>query len=523
MPAGYQQPIKNTVREHIWSNTIRMLSTDRQTTCILRKDRMLENWNFVDRQIHLLGRRLDPSIIREFTDILDIEQRVVSEKELRVLYLAGSEPLNDFKCAIDHNVHPRNIWAIEGVFDVYSDGVSDLGTSGITSVNILPQKIEDFIDGAGGQFDIIYLDFTLPLLTNTSPKPLNALIATLAKQALRSPGCMVVTSAVPDRSSAHTETMRAFFEWQPLPCAEVITPGSEGRTDDLEAHGVSGADATALLHGNHESACSAFATDFPVALGLWVIPSQRVFSRSSLRKLVLEQPMDWQKSVALFDERLRKKGVRVGLDDFLELRMGSLGWLRRFLIHLEVSAAYPALSDRLCKKIGGDLSALECLSYLDHLTTPQETNTHISNRIKHSVAAMMNSGLEGGRLACDAMYPTDWLNFAVHQLGPAYFANGYHHDRFFYKAKERRMMVDIFAFDQCRALFDFTPLLTEFGKGMADPGMWCIARSGIDLISKAMSAYGGLGYGRHLRCWGEAKDPASEYCTLGARREWTMS
>lgn len=77
-----------------------------------------------------------------------------------------------------------------------------------------------------------------------------------------------------------------------------------------------------------------------------------------------------------------------------------------------------------------------------------------------------------------------WLEQAINQLGYPYHINTSNHKRFNYTANTRQMCLDIFTFDQCRALYDWLPMIEYYGDDLSIIERQMISRMGMDAINK---------------------------------------
>jgi hypothetical protein len=91
---------------------------------------------------------------------------------------------------------------------------------------------------------------------------------------------------------------------------------------------------------------------------------------------------------------------------------------------------------------------------------------------------------EGG-LFCDTPMVHLWAEAALYQLGFPYHINVRQHWRRTYKAKVHQMYLDSFVLDQCRAFYDWMPMIELYGQDLKSPERQLIARICMDAISKA--------------------------------------
>lgn len=92
----------------------------------------------------------------------------------------------------------------------------------------------------------------------------------------------------------------------------------------------------------------------------------------------------------------------------------------------------------------------------------------------------------GLRCFCDVPMKHLWLELILNQFGYPYHTNVGNHKRYSYRAKTRRMCIDIFTLDKCRALYDWIPMLEYFIHDMQDVNRQMITRMCIDAIKKQL-------------------------------------
>ena len=87
---------------------------------------------------------------------------------------------------------------------------------------------------------------------------------------------------------------------------------------------------------------------------------------------------------------------------------------------------------------------------------------------------------------CDLPTEHLWLELLLFQYGHPYHTNVGNHKRYSYKAKVRKMCLDILTLDKCRALYDWMPMLDYFIYDMKDRNRQMITRMCMDAIRKQL-------------------------------------
>jgi hypothetical protein len=89
-----------------------------------------------------------------------------------------------------------------------------------------------------------------------------------------------------------------------------------------------------------------------------------------------------------------------------------------------------------------------------------------------------------GGLFCDVPMLHLWAEAALYQLGFPYHVNVRKHWRATYKAKTHRMYLDSFVLDQCRAFYDWLPMIELYGRDLTNFERQLISRICMDSICK---------------------------------------
>ena len=87
---------------------------------------------------------------------------------------------------------------------------------------------------------------------------------------------------------------------------------------------------------------------------------------------------------------------------------------------------------------------------------------------------------------CDMPMEHLWLELLLFQFGHPYHTNVGNHQRYSYRAKERKMCLDIVTLDKCRALYDWMPMLEYFIHDMKNHNRQMITRMCVDAIDKQL-------------------------------------
>lgn len=100
----------------------------------------------------------------------------------------------------------------------------------------------------------------------------------------------------------------------------------------------------------------------------------------------------------------------------------------------------------------------------------------------NQVISEINNWFYGQCRFCDVPMAHLWLELLLFHYGHPYHTNIGNHKRYSYTAKKRKMCLDIFTLDKCRALYDWIPMLEYFIYDMQDNNRQMITRMCIDAL-----------------------------------------
>lgn len=126
-------------------------------------------------------------------------------RDLTVAYLAGPEPLNDFRELVGLGVHPYNIWAFENEDKAFQAELERVKQSEFPLLKLQRGSIDAFIQSVPRTFDLIYVDACGPL-PSREQKTLRTLANIFRYARLSSPGVLITNFACPDLRDAKQAT-----------------------------------------------------------------------------------------------------------------------------------------------------------------------------------------------------------------------------------------------------------------------------------------------------------------------------
>jgi hypothetical protein len=456
--ATYKQGVKSKARETIWQTAVNHLCNEVETARILKPDRLRLTWDRCHRIGFSYDLRLNDKYLREFEEALASHYRPKAPSELRVLFLSGEEPENDIKCLRRLGVRVENIWAVERESTAAS-AAFQVARAKHPTLKLFQGSIENFLDIVPAVFDIIYLDFTAPLLSGRA-RPFRALHRVFLRQALAPLSCLVTNYAVPDPNVNMDRVVAAYFLGQSEVESALLAPELEGPlTDGPSSYGL-GFDALCCkIAINRDGAYSAFHTQYPMVFGSVFAPALRALGSDASRRLLLADE----------SEQVENAGSR-------------WAWLGAFFDHAQQSP----LEQELFQKLPGSKASIRDSAFLfGRLTDVPMDRSRASTRFELAVHRAMSALPDQFlQLFCDPMMTNLWAEYVLFQIGSPYHANVDAHARFRYRAKKREMFVDQFVFDQCRPLYDYLGFLDLLDAGVENQSAQFVVRCCLDQLTK---------------------------------------
>ncbi len=537
----YTQDIKEQSRVEIWTKAIKKLTVEREQHRILKPNYIRRLWDYAFDEV-IPNYSPDENFVESWSKFSDNLYETKLPQQLKVAYFCGPEPENDLEIMLGLGVQVENVWAIESDKNMYSEALASVRNK-YPTLKIFKGVISELMKVTSFKFDIIYLDFTAPLFSKAS-KPLLTINSVFESDSLSDLGILVINSALPDNTKENVELLTSYFR------SHAFLENSIYSGDWNDNYFVEGSDCHGyvtksesedwgdeddkifddLIEENFENAYSAFSTHYPTIVASYIQPMLRVGSSTALKRMFLK----------IDDEKLKSSLIKMvtppdyesyvytdfeDIDDIETLSGGEV---------LEEHESYPIWNFILRlqnskSKLGkywyqqftakkGALSYMDSIQLYDLLRNAQYSykdtlSKDLANSIDEIIAALPDP--HGGRF-CDVPMPHLWIELALNHLGNAYHANTDAHWRAKYKAKSREMYLDLFVFDNCRALYDWLPMLNLYGKDMATIERQIIVRACMDAITKQnhyssfFSYYGANLIGVGTKRW-------SEFGELGVR------
>jgi hypothetical protein len=509
---SYQQPIKEESRRLIWKGAIDRLTLDRAESRIISEHYVRSLWEYSLTKVlrpYTSIKTLNKEVLGEWCAFAASEYGTKSPSDLRIAYLSGPEPENDLSILLSLGVHISNVWAFEQEAKIYTEALKKAHAL-YPPLKLYPGKIEEFIESANIKFDIIYLDFTGPLFS-ASTKPFRALHRILESHGLSSLGVLIVNSAEPEQNPETVMFLADYFQNQAW--VEGTVYGEKNKAGEEvdwyiegpHSYGYEEAALRKLVEDNFSSAYSAFATQYPAMYAAYVQPAFTVLTNRVAKKrffnpdqIVLESELNrFSSPNALLANLLGSRDseneagteasdVSLGSDFILSPDEYPLQhFLARLKSRTENKDARSFLAN--FEEALGSVSRQSALRAFDVLRSVMEgywkvLSQELLEALRSVYAALPD---RDGGLFCDVPMLHLWAEAALYQLGFPYHLNVHQHWRGTYKTKVHRMYLDSFVLDQCRAFYDWMPMIELYGQDLKSIERQLISRICMDAICKA--------------------------------------
>ncbi|EDQ8488908.1 hypothetical protein GQ231_002618 [Salmonella enterica] len=533
---SYKQQVKEESRNKIWSRAIKKLTKERKNQYIIKKEYIKNLWNYSFNEI-LKNTIYDKKTITSWVDFSDTLNIKKNPNQLKIAYFCGPEPENDLDILIKLGVKVENVWAIEADKKTYQKAIESVRIK-YPTLKIFNGDISDLVKAISFKFDIIYLDFTAPLISSKS-KPLLKINSIFEHHALEDLGILIINGALPENNSDNVDFLASYFRSQTFLESPIITG------DDTNVYYTEGSDAQGLftdeeiaeitksgecdwidendsfnkkIKENFASTYSAFCTHYPAMVASYAQPIHNVSTIPSLKRMFFKTDIKTIKNCLeriatpsdklfknidydklLSDDEYAKKVDLTG-SELYEQHQEFPIWSFISRLSRSKNSLSSYWNQQFNKKNDGCLS-LESIQLYDLLKTAHYSYKSIlSDTLSNSIEEIMEKIPDRhGGIFCDVPMPHLWMELALNHLGGTYHINTKQHWRAKYKAKEHEMYLDMFVFDKCRALYDWLPMLDLYGTYISAIERQIIVRSCMDAIKKQCHySFFDLYFGSHL-------------------------
>ena len=524
----YNQPVKQEVRQQVLKHAVSCLTSERSLTSIVRENEFQQTIEYAESLLRKLPSAIPwlNNISGDALQFLEFHKSQIGcrhPRDLRVLYLAGPEPVNDLEVLLSLGILPQNIWAVETDPNIYANAIEQLRQHN-SYIRIHHGKLERFFEQVNERFDLVYIDACGPLPNKSKKaKTLKLPIAMIQNERLAPLGMLITNFAEPspDHHELYTALMTEYFSPRYNDCPIAL---QEDGADPAIAH----QEPEYLLPYVREhltDVYSDFVTRFLVDLARNIIPQRRIFANIDLRKKYFAEDEELKKALkratARWPSDIKSYKQCVNYDSIGDIYLNPDGYpIPTFLRRIENKNELKGLLGELFEgKIDGTLpnDALLSVVLLENI---------IENHWK-AASTEMNAAISGSwfdqkvPLFCDEPLPNLLVNSLFGIYSHPYLVNPRQSLRFSYKAKSTRMYTDCLAFDQCRYYFDYWPTIDLIPKRFQSRSFQLVIRACLDRMSRHDQLSSSNPFrGAALAGWGEI--PVAQQYNFPQRKDLSI-
>lgn len=457
----YNQYEKRKVRHISVSEAIDMLTSRRNESCCVSRDYVRKIYDYYtltldDSNNSLETGRIESYYIREWEKLHDSCIGVKRAEDLCVCYLCGPEPQNDFDEFVSKGVLPQNIWAFELDNGAYNKAIQSYEIDAFPQPRIIKQNIESFIKNTPKKFDIIYIDAcgSVP----SSQHALRCVTNICSNQRLASPGIIISNFTEPDEDQVedYLDLVTLYLYCKHKTVSDI--KDLEEEEYELYKHNVY--NSFSEYYGDF---LSAVLRDIPAVL----VPLQRLNNNTYLERLF---------RITESDEK--------SLDEYLTESKGHS--IANFFMVVEVLNSKGMLDSKtedFYKEIGDVKSLVNGIKKIIDINSCENFDKEEMNDIRglfdnNSIYQFLD------RAHFNMVY-----DIVINQLTYPYHYVLHCNRRYLYKAKYKRMYMDITVYDECRYIYEWLPAIDQLYAAFNNLSWQYIFRFALDGLVKQRAGY----------------------------------
>jgi hypothetical protein len=505
----YSEPEKVLARQLALQYAVELLTSRRDEAAVVPQD-------YVDR-VHdvLLANKFDSQHVNLFDKRVaqawqQLRGGVVgtkTPKDLTVAYLAGPEPLNDFRELVSLGVHPYNIWAFESENEVFQAGLQRVKQSEFPLLKLQKGSLDSFIQAVPRTFDLIYVDACGPL-PSRDQRTLRTLANVFRYARLSSPGVLITNFACPDIHSGNQaddySSLISTYLW-PKPFLE---SGKKrwNLTDGARAHGILPMKCEGEpyffdeVKNKFEFYYGQYITRQIFDLASFIAPWTRFANSEMWSSLFSLKPKDLVSRA----RGLQHFDADQDFGDFIvDPDMAPIGWsFTAFANNNDENYPRDGPSNKLVQSWKDHLAgsppssvdaATAALAYEVLRSRSVEKSRTSDSIFTPALTEVMEELAYLGQMPMFCDVPTEALVFypilAQYMLPAIYNTELTRRYSYIGRGKQTRMFLDIIPFDNCRYVFDWLPTPHLVSGSFAFRSQQLVYRYALDALAKNCLRY----------------------------------
>lgn len=461
----YTQLVKCKARHYAIDNAIKITTTNRSKSSIVERSYVREIYDRFNQKEEISPDKneiscIDKNYIISWEKLHDSCEGIKRAEDLKVCYLCGPEPNNDFKEFTEFGVLPHNIWAFENKLHDYSEALNTFTEGEYPQPRIIKQNIESFFKNSDQKFDIVYLDFCCSFISEKHG--LKCVKTLFEKGRLNSNGVLITNYSMPDISKDNQEMIELislymyFKQEENLPIE--IDNGSIKSEKYIELKN--------NIKKDFEKSYGEFISIVIRDVASVIVPVQKLQNNEYFSNLFKRSNNEKEY------ERLFKESKNNALAKFFITA--------KFLT--DSGYRNDALG-RFLNEIGGiDLLYDSFKFIIEMQNTEVMEDKSLNEVINYFESSKIYQFL-------DRVHKNMFWDITVNQLTyPMHYNNRLNY-RYKYVARQNTMMMDVTCFDQCRYIYEWLPAIHQLKSAFMNKSWQYVFRFALDGLVKSRMQY----------------------------------
>jgi hypothetical protein len=507
---AYMEPEKVMARERALGHAVDLLTARRTDAAVVGRKYVRAVKQFLIRngsqqEVEVANLCTD-RVIKLWEALWDNHLGRKNPGDLTIAYLAGPNPLNDFRTLVKMGVHPYNIWAFESDSGLFNAALREIKASEFPLLKIYSGTLDTFLVSVPRSFDIIYIDACGPL-PSIGQATLRLISNVFRHARLCSPGVLITNFAKPDMADdaqqvAYGELITAYM----YPKGIVESGNAKWNMDEgPQAYGLvprSDDVSESFYHrvlAGFDDQYGQYITRQIFDLGSFIAPWIRI-ANAPIWSTLFKVPAN--KAAGLVEKLRHFNDEGDGGDFISEADLHPLNWTLSAMLnalpntvdvnYLEMSPQSKKLRDRWLTELSGfpiqacsPCTALEAYEVLRGELGRDLRTTDFEDLLEH------DNYFRRMPMFCDVPNPELSFFSIIGQFAFPMHYNVPEVRRYSYVAsgKSTRMFLDVIPFDTCRYIYDWLPTLELVNDSFDLAAQQLVYRFALDGLTKHTIRY----------------------------------
>lgn len=461
----YNQPIKCKARHYAIDNAIKMTTVNRVNSSIVERCYVRNLYDFFIQKDEISDDKnevlcIDKSYITAWEKLHDSCVSTKRPEDLKICYLCGPEPNNDFKEFIDYGVLPHNIWAFENKHTDYCEALNKFTEGEYPQPRIIKQNIESFFRNSDQKFDIVYLDFCCSFVSDKHG--LKCVKTLFEKGRLNTNGVLITNYSLPDFSKNQDElidliSLYMYFK-RDVNFPVKVNCGTLESEDYNE-------ERNKIKH-NLSSYYGEFISIVIRDLASVIVPVQKLWHNEYFSNLIKES---------------ENNGVYE--DYFYKAKNNSLAKFFLTVKYVIENKYHNNTLDKFLNELGGLDLLYDSFAFIIKMQNSKMINDdNLNKTLEYFESDEIYQFL-------DKVHKNMFWDIVVNQLTYPMHYNNKLNFRYEYIAKQNTMMMDVTCFDTCRYIYEWLPAIHQIKSAFLNKSWQYVFRFALDGLAKSRMQY----------------------------------